>query len=57
MTEERKEYLLDDEPIGWQELIKYAKDHYGYDGFVRQTSVAARILRENGHTVRVNPNT
>lgn len=50
------EYLLDGEPIGWKELIRAARnldDNFNRSGFF-QTSVAARILRENGHTVEEN---
>lgn len=50
---ENKEYLLDDVPVSYIELIKEAQK-YGYGGTFLQTSIAAKILRENGHTVEVN---
>ncbi len=49
-----KEYLIDKKPYTWRELIKKAIE-YGYEDFIKRTSVAADILRENGHTVEVNP--
>lgn len=49
-----KEYLIDGEPVEWQEIIKRARQ-YGYDGDFLQTSIAAGILRDNGHTVERNP--
>lgn len=47
-------YRIDKEPVDWQEIIERAKN-YGYTGEIMQTSVAASILRENGHEVDENP--
>lgn len=52
-----KKYLLDNEPISWKDLIRAARDiDAEFDNReVQQTSVAANILRKNGHTVGENP--
>ena len=50
----KKQYLIDDEPASAIDIIKMASDydsHFGDDG-LKQTSVAAGILRRNGHTVK-----
>ena len=50
------EYLLDGRAIGWKELIRAAREldsDFDSSGFY-QTSVAARILRQHGHTVEEN---
>lgn len=47
-------YLIDGEPVHWQEIIRKAEE-YGYSGEIKQTSIAAKILRENGHVVEDNP--
>ncbi|MED5549757.1 MAG: hypothetical protein VX529_10395 [Pseudomonadota bacterium] len=52
-----KKYLLDNEPVSARELIDAAShidDEYAAD-CIKQTSVAARILRANGQDVRDNP--
>ena len=52
----KKEYLLDKEPVDWQELISRAKN-YGYTGDsygIFYTSSAADLLRRKGHTVEQN---
>lgn len=52
-----KQYMIDNEPVSADELIKRAKD-IGYDGDaygVFYTSGSARVLREHGHTVEKNP--
>jgi hypothetical protein len=53
-----KQYMIDDEPASANDIIRAAKEldaDYGADGFC-QTSVAAGVLRRNGHTVGNNPN-
>lgn len=47
---EEKKYHIDGEPADFRDIIRRAKE-YGYDGEVLQSSVAADILRKNGHTV------
>jgi len=50
-----KEYLIDDEPVTWTELIKrgYAlENHEGED--IKSTSQAAEILRRHGYKVGRN---
>ena len=51
-----KPYLLDDEPVTAKELIDAAikLDHSYALNWMRQTSVAAIILRSNGHIVEEN---
>ncbi len=53
--EKIKKYLIDDEEADMHDIIHKAEE-YGYEGFVKQTSVAAGILREHGHKVEENPN-
>lgn len=48
-----KKYLLDDEAVTARELIAVA-ENYGYDDVIKQTSVAAGVLRRHGHVVREN---
>lgn len=45
--------LLDGVEVETMSLIKIARKEYGYESpsGIYQTSIAARILRENGHTV------
>ena len=48
-----RHYLLDDEPISANELIQRAagiNDSFA-NSFIKQTSVAASILRDAGHVV------
>lgn len=47
---DEKKYHIDNEPVSARDVLEKAKE-YGYESEIRQTSVAARILRENGHTV------
>ena len=50
---EEKKYHIDNEPASAREIISKAKtldDDFARSGFY-QTSVAARILRENGYEV------
>jgi len=52
-----KQYLIDGEPASANDIIRAAKEldsDYGADG-ICQTSVAAGILRRNGHTMGNNP--
>ena len=52
-----KQYMIDDEPASANDIIRKAKEldtDYGSDG-ICQTSVAAGVLRRNGHTVGHNP--
>lgn len=56
MTE--KKYMIDNDPASARDIILMAKEYdcgFGSDGFC-QTSVAAFILRQYGHTVEENPN-
>lgn len=50
-------YLLDDEPISARNLIKLAGvlDQNFANDWLRQTSVAASIIRNHGYTVCENP--
>jgi hypothetical protein len=53
----KKQYLIDGEPASALDIIKMASDydcHFGDDG-LKQTSVAAGILRRNGHTIKERP--
>ena len=51
-----KEYTLDDEPIDWSSLIRFAREEgYYSDSGIYQTSEAADFLRKLGHTVERNP--
>jgi len=52
-----KPYLLDNEPVTAQDLIHAAAklDHSYASDWIRQTSVAAIILRSHGHIVDENP--
>jgi len=53
MSFDDKKYLLDGIPKSARDLIKMASSYdpdYGKDG-LKQTSIAATILRENGFTV------
>jgi hypothetical protein len=52
-----KPYLLDDEPVTGRELIRAAEPYsesFASD-WLKQTSVAATILRDHGHSVTDNP--
>ena len=51
-----KSYLLDGEPVTFQELIRAASklDHSFACDWLKQTSVAAIILRSRGHIVENN---
>lgn len=49
----QKEYMIDDEPVSVNELIRFAKEldeEYSRCSFCR-TSEAAEILRDNGYRV------
>ena len=48
-----RKILLDDQEVDWRELIRKASElDYDYKrSTLKQTSVAAEILRSNGHTV------
>lgn len=46
-----QKYHIDGELVEWKEIIDRARRDYGYDGEILQTSVAAGILRKNGHKV------
>lgn len=50
------EYLLDKEPIKWNDLVRKAKE-LGYEesNGIYTTSRAAHFLRLHGHTVEHNP--
>ena len=48
--ENEKPYHIDFEPADFKDIIRKAKE-YGYEGEILQSSVAAGILRKNGHTV------
>ena len=53
----KKEYMIDDEPASARDIIMAAKEldsSYGSDG-ICQTSVAASVLRQHGHTIGDNP--
>lgn len=55
MKEETKlPYKIDGVPVEWNGVIRMAKNQYGYDDEIMQTSVAADILRKNGHIVENN---
>lgn len=50
-------YMIDNEAASARDLIKAAKNldcDYGTDFCICTTSQAAKILRDNGHTVEVN---
>ena len=50
-------YLCDNEPVSANDLIRLASDYdddFAGD-WLKQTSVAAQILREHGHTIENNP--
>ena len=50
-------YQIDNKPVSAEDIIKLAReldDDYNKSGFY-QTSIAAKILRENGHAVENNP--
>lgn len=52
-----KQYTVDNKPTSANDIIRMAREldpDYGSDGIL-QTSVAARVLRRNGHTVGYNP--
>jgi len=54
---DQKKYRIDGEPVSAQQLIQRARDideRFDRD-WLHQTSVAATILRKNGHTVDHNP--
>lgn len=49
------EYLLNSEPIGWEDLIAAAgREGKFQDPSFRTTSEAAKILRQSGFTVEQN---
>lgn len=52
----KKPYMIDDIEADGNDIIAAAKE-YGYEGYagVFQTSIAAKILRENGFKVMKNP--
>lgn len=54
--EEKKEYLLDGEPISWRKLIAIARDECDWKDpdNIYTTSGAAMQLRKNGHEVGQN---
>jgi len=55
-TTETKQYLLDETPVTWNELIKAAREVGQFsDPSFQTTSEAAEILRKAGHTVGKNP--
>jgi hypothetical protein len=54
---QEKKYLLDGDPLTASELIAAAaaiNEPFAKDWF-KQTSIAAHILRNNGHTIEINP--
>lgn len=54
-----KKYRIDGEPVSARQLIKAAEalDEDFANDWMKQTSVAAHILRDNGHVVDDNPQT
>jgi hypothetical protein len=57
MTAVSKQYLLNGEPVTGTELIEAAEaysERFAND-WLKQTSVAASILRDHGHRVTDNP--
>ena len=55
---DEKQYMIDNEPASARDLIKAAKrldNEYGTEFAICTTSQAAKILRDNGHTVGYNP--
>lgn len=48
------DFYIDGKLTDWRAVIKQART-YGYESDIYQTSVACRILRENGHRVDDKP--
>lgn len=54
---DEKQYTIDNEPASARDLIKAAKaldSNYGTEFMICTTSQAAKVLRDNGHTVGYN---
>lgn len=45
------DFYIDGVKTDWRDVVRKARQDYGYDADIYQTSVACRILRENGHRV------
>jgi len=52
-TMDEKKYLIDNEPASARDIIELAKEYNEdfRDSFIKQTSIAAEILRDAGHKI------
>ena len=48
-------FYIDGVETDWRAVVRMARRDYGYEDDFYRTSVACRILRENGHRVSDQP--